>query len=229
MRACDLSAALLLLLATPAKPETADVGFLILDLEGDGLLLSDAHYPVLFDADGDGLPELCSWTAQAQSEAFLWLDLDHNGRVDHGGELIGGATSLPPGLPHAHAFEVLSALDDPSLGGNGDGRLSHRDRLWSELRLWIDADHDGRSNPAEVTELEHWGIRRIGFAYETGYELDGGLNLHRRWGTLEISPRPSRTGDRKIRETTLTEVFFQLGGVPEAEARLTRSAPPANR
>lgn len=205
MRAPVVATALLLTLHLPA---TGEVGLLVIDLEGDGLRLSDAYYPVSFDTDGDGGAELTSWTAQAQNEAFLWLDLDNDGRVDHGGELVGSAMAIPGGGPDDDAFAALRALDRISLGGNDDGMLSAGDRAWRELRLWVDSDHDGESDPPEIFEPGDWGLRAISLAFETAFDLDGGLNLLRRRARIELSRSSTRGAGRQIRAITLTEVFF---------------------
>lgn len=84
---------------------------LVLDLDGDGIMTSGIDRPVLFDLDGDGTSESISWI-EAGDDAFLWLDLQSNGRVDGGQELFGIGTVLPDGTKAPHGFAALAAWDE---------------------------------------------------------------------------------------------------------------------
>ena len=147
---------------------------LIIDLEGDGLHLTDAAYPVRFDVDGRGVPEALTWTAHLRNDGFLWWDEDADGAVDGGAELLGSAFRL--GGETVTAFSPLARWDRPEAGGNDDGAFSPLDAAWSRLRVWIDRDHDGAAGPDEVQGLDGWGIERIRLEVHTGGRLDGNLN-----------------------------------------------------
>lgn len=155
---------------------------LILDLNGDGIRTSNVLYqPVRFDIDGDGRPEEVGWTDPYSEEAFLWLDLDLDGRVDGGPELFGNATLLPSGELAEHGFEALAAYDDLELGGNLDGRIDARDEVWSRLRLWVDRSHDGRADRGEIHSLSGQGVVWLPLDYEHVPEaeaMDGNVNFH---------------------------------------------------
>jgi hypothetical protein len=52
-----------------------------------------------------------------------------------------------PRAPEVVAPASLSVLDD-----DGDGKLNAWDRIWGSLRVWVDANGDGRQTPAEVRQ-----------------------------------------------------------------------------
>lgn len=177
---------LLLAAALPTPQQSLDErSFLILDLEGDGLYLADAGYPVPFDVDGDGVRELTAWTAGGRDEAFLWIDRNENAVVDGGGELFGSQLGLD--RSSQPAFRKLVALDRPDQGGNGDGVLSSLDSAWSDLRLWIDRDHDGRSAAKEQATLADRQILAIALDFREFLLLDGSANWIRAEGEFRVA------------------------------------------
>jgi hypothetical protein len=114
--------------------------------------------PVLFDINGDGVLNRMAWTEAGADEAFLWQDKNENGVVDNGAELL------------LYGFDVLAAGDllpheDIGFGGDGNGVLDTRDRLWSQLKLWIDANHDGMSQAHEIFSLAEKGVLSIDLNY----------------------------------------------------------------
>jgi hypothetical protein len=152
---------------------------LVLDLNGDGIHTSGVDDPVLFDIDGDGTLDVMTWTARTTSEGFLWLDLNGNGTVDDGRELFGIGTRLPDGALAQHGFEALRVYDSPAGGGNGDGRISVADAIWARLRIWIDANHNGISEPSEIRAMQLYGAMSISVTYEESVALDENGNDHR--------------------------------------------------
>src|ERR1051325_6517569 len=126
---------------------------LVLDLNGDGIHTTGVADPVWFDLDGNGQKELLTWTDGTTAEGFLFIDLHHNGRIDDGSELFGIGTVMPDGTRAKDGFEGLAVYDRPENGGNGDGVLDANDAVWNQLRIWINTNHDGISQGAEVTSL----------------------------------------------------------------------------
>lgn len=68
----------------------------LIDVSGDGLALTGAPGGVRFNFSGYGEPIQVSWTLAGSDDAWLALDRDHNGTIDHGGELFGNLTAQPP-------------------------------------------------------------------------------------------------------------------------------------
>jgi hypothetical protein len=146
-----------------ALPECPDTP-LVLDLGRRGFEFSSLEDGISFDIDGDGSVERISWTATESEDAFLALDRNLNGIVDNGRELFGGVTEQPQsGSPNG--FAALAVFDDPSRGGNGDGRISASDEVYPDLWLWTDWSHDGYSDAMELTGLSKAGILWIDLDY----------------------------------------------------------------
>jgi hypothetical protein len=55
--------------------------------------------------------------------------------------------------------------DQPASGGNGDGWITAKDAIFSNLRIWVDKNHDGISQPSELLTLQQAGVRAISVQY----------------------------------------------------------------
>ena len=166
---------------------------LMVDLEGDGLRLGDHHFAVPFDVDGDGLREQVQWTVVEQREGFLWLDANRDDAMQSD-ELVGRRLATPDGPSRQAGWRALADLDLESAGGDGDGQLTASDRAWSDLRLWIDYNHDGDPDRAELYKLEDWRIESFALDFAEGLKIDGGLNLETAWASVSV--RRARAGAR---------------------------------
>jgi hypothetical protein len=178
---------------------------LVLDLNGDGIHTTSLADPVWFDLTGDGRQEQIAWTDPTTDEAFLWLDVDPNGRVDDGKELFGIGTILASGARARHGFEALAQYDDATNGGNGDGKITTADAVWNRLRLWVDINHDGVCEPTESGPVERYGLTWIDLHYSVNYEPDAQGNIHGLRGTYEA--RLHGTAGTVTR--AIHDVFFQ--------------------
>jgi hypothetical protein len=143
---------------------------IVLDLGNDGYRMSSVADGVLFDLRNEGVARRVAWTRGGTANAFLAMDRNGNGTIDNGGELFGNRTRLRNGLLAGNGFEVLGELDD-----NGDGVVDARDRVWSDLLLWIDADHNGISSAGELQPIATSAVAAI----ETAYRFVGRKD---RWG-----------------------------------------------
>lgn len=137
---------------------------IVLDLDDDGLRMAKGR--VTFDLLADGHAQGLSWVGPR--EALLALDLDGNGRVDTGAELFGSST----GCGTDRCFDGVMALaqyDSPARGGNDDGIIDARDRVFSRLRLWTDRNSDGASQADELAPLKARGVLALHLdaAYQT--------------------------------------------------------------
>jgi hypothetical protein len=144
-------------------PPWCEYSPIVIDMGGGDYPLSGLNDPVLFDINGDGRLDRIGWTQRRSRVAFLWLDRNWNGCVDDGRELFGNTLAK-------NGFEMLKLFDQPSdgdvvYGGNGDGVIDDHDAVWTELKLWIDSNHDGICSPDETVPIAGSGIIRISLDY----------------------------------------------------------------
>jgi hypothetical protein len=113
-------------------------------------------------------PVQISWTPLDADEGWLVLP-PKDGKIENGAEMFGNLTPQPPS-PDPNGFNALAVYDDPSNGGNGDGVIDSQDAIFSKLRIWRDANHNGISEPWELISLQDAGIKSISLSYtESGY------------------------------------------------------------
>lgn len=120
---------------------------LVLDLGGKGEI-DFAAQPVTFDIYGTGEPVRVSWPVG--DIAFLTLDLNGNGLVDSGIELFGDSTALLGAVDRTaeHGFAALAQYDVDK-----DGTIDASDPIFTRLRLWLDKNADGKTQPSEISTL----------------------------------------------------------------------------
>jgi len=165
--------------AQPDGPAPRDNCPIVIDLDGESFRLGDLAEPVTFDLDADGVPEKLSWTRRGSRVGFLARDLNHNGVIDDGTELFGWATRLADGSNAEVGYRALAELDSPALGGNGDGVVDSRDAGFRDLVVWVDANHDGVTQPGELVPLPAAGILALNYDYGESRRRDGSGNLFR--------------------------------------------------
>jgi hypothetical protein len=139
----------------------AEADPVIVSLDGSQFPLTNEKNGVRFDFYGDQKPVSISWTAAGANVGWLTLDLNRNGTIDNGLELFTNVTPQP-GLAGTHTgFKALANWDSPANGGNGDGRIDAKDRVFSQLRIWVDRNHNGVSEPSELLTMQQAGIQAI--------------------------------------------------------------------
>ena len=195
----------------PASP-------IVIDISGNGFNLTNAAGGVQFDFFGTGNPIQMGWTAAGAENAFLALP-GADGLVHNSKQLFGNFTSQPQSTT-PNGFAALAVYDDPKNGGNGDGVIDSRDAIFSSLRLWIDANHDGISQPEELHTLPSLGLTSISLNYKTARRTDQYGNVFRYRAQVDPSG-PTNTGRMAY------DVFFVTLGQPTSK-NIPRSLIPAD-
>lgn len=136
---------------------------IIIDVEAEGFHLTSPVAGVAFDIKGNGNPVQIAWTDAHYHNAFLVLP-GADGLVHSGAQLFGNFTPQPLS-PHPNGFVALAQYDKPENGGNGDGIIDQQDAVFSRLRLWIDENHDGISQPNELHQLSDFGLDSLALKY----------------------------------------------------------------
>jgi hypothetical protein len=152
-----------------APSDVPPVAVLVLDLAGNGTHFTDVAGGVFFDLDGTGKPVRTAWTAPNADDGFLVLDMNGNGKVDNGSEILGSGQRAAPGNARLAVVEALvlaqgfplAATTRPPQEFPGIAWINREDKVYSQLRIWCDANHNGQSEPGELRSLPDLQISAI--------------------------------------------------------------------
>lgn len=133
---------------------------LLLDLDGEGVHMTDIRNGVLFDTDHSGTLKRSGWADRRTG--MLVID-DGSGQVKdisrmfseyYGGKA--GVNGMAGEAKYRNGFAALASKD-----ANRDGVIDRDDPIWNKLRVWVDSSHDGQVNAGELKTLAGLGIDQI--------------------------------------------------------------------
>jgi hypothetical protein len=116
-----------------------------------------------FDITGDGTTDYCEWMMPTPGDGMLCIP--EEGKVDTALQLFGTAGGYTDG------YEKLSIICDKNNNGWVEGKELEG------VKIWIDENNDAVCQPAELKDLQDYGIKRISTKhndYVSKYETTSG-------------------------------------------------------
>ena len=154
----------------PARDPNRPVSVFVIDMAENDLQLTKPADGVRFDIDGNGTAIQVGWTKAGSDDAFLFLDTNANGKVDHGRELIGSGWRKIDGTRVTGGDEALMVIQGllwplplgPVAPENEQyAWVDENDEVFHNLRLWTDSNHNGQSEASELQTLQQATVLRI--------------------------------------------------------------------
>ncbi len=170
---------------------------IILDLDGDGVELSDKHYSELqFDIDTDGVNEFMMAWAGAD-DGFLAYDHNNDGVIDRGDEIV-----LADYHPDAKTdLEGLALAFDV----NKDGLFDAHDDEWAKFGIWQDSNQNGLCEAGEFAYLDEAGVQSINTTSDGQVEEIGNAIVHGTGTYTMTDGRLNELADTSLRSMEITD------------------------
>ena len=150
---------------------------------------------------------------------MLVLDRNKDGAINDGSELFGEATKLSSGSKAKDGYAALRELDT-----NNDGLIDKNDEAFAELKVWVDANSDGRTGTGELKSLEQLNISSISAVADVNLSKDNGnlIGLTSSYQTTDGATHAAAdvwfVADKYQNVPVLTDVVL---AVPETQASTT--------
>ena len=142
---------------------------LVLDLDGSGIQITSLTNGFHFDSNNNGFAVQTAWITEG--DGFLAIDLNGNGRIDNGSEIVG---MQPSGTPASDSFIALASYDF-----NHDGVINSSDAVFSDLRV---LKSDG-----SIEQLGGLGIESINLQRSNVGTTDASGSIQNSIGTFRFA------------------------------------------
>jgi len=172
----------------PVNPRTYDP--IVIDLNKDGLHLTQLNPALNFDHDSNGFKEATGWISN--DDAFLTYDKNGNGIIDDGSEMFGETNA-------ANGFEALKKFDD-----NKDGKIDENDAIWQKLSLWRDINSDAKTDEGELISIKDTDIKSIDLNYNNTH-IESNGNTIKQVSKVEFKDGSSTTANDVNFEVDLSD------------------------
>ena len=152
---------------------------LVVDLNGDGIIeTTSTDSGIYFDFDNNQKIENSGWVGK--DDGLLVRDINNNGQIDDGTELFGNNTVLSNGQKATNGFEALKDLDS-----NNNNVFDSSDTAWNQVKVWKDANQNGKVDEEELLTLEQAGIENIDLTYQNSSTIDFSGNTVGQTGSFD--------------------------------------------
>jgi hypothetical protein len=97
------------------------------------------------------------------------MDRNHDGIINNGTELFGTATQTASGGRAGNGYLALAQEDS-----NHDGKITALDTHFKDMKVWVDANGDGKTDAGELHALKDLGIVELDLNATSGTTVDNG-------------------------------------------------------
>jgi len=153
--------------AIPDANVSVSASPLVLDLNGDGVQTLNQDLGAQFDLLNSGAKQSVGWVDK--HDGLLVMDLNHDGMVNNGGELLGTSTRLADGSLAHDGWQALAQYD-----ANADGVIDAKDAAFADLKVWVDANSDGVTEAGELKTLADVGVQAIQLQHDNAQTTQNG-------------------------------------------------------
>jgi len=153
---------------SPAQLDALDMATpIVLDFGGLGVSTVASAQGTSFDINATGSTAQHGWVSA--TSGLLAIDRNGDGLVNNGSELFGSGTTLANGQHAVNGYQALAELDL-----NHDSRITAADAGFSQLKVWLDRNGDGKTDAGELLGLADLGIVELGLAASSSSATDHG-------------------------------------------------------
>jgi len=153
--------------AIPDANVSVSASPLVLDLNGDGVQTLNINLGTQFDLLNSGAKQSVGWVDK--HDGLLVMDLNHDGMVNNGSELLGTSTQLADGSLARDGWQALAQYD-----ANADGVIDAQDAAFADLKVWVDANSDGVTEAGELKTLTDVGVQAIQLQHDNAQTTQSG-------------------------------------------------------